>query len=140
ANYRVVRAQPALKGARAAFEIMAEESLDAAYEQTAADPRLSQTLLVTTGAFGVPEITAEISYARRAGRPRDIAAQDRTTVLVSQQGFVHFDSDERFEIGIPIESREFELTGLAAAGRITRAQLHASDVANAIATPLKHHE
>lgn len=141
ASYRVVRAQPAAKGARAAFDVIPEETLNAVYEQAAGDPRLSHSITVAVGSFAIPEITAEIAYARRAGRPRDIPAQNNTTVVVERHSLVHFDTNERFELGIPIEGRDFELFGVGVgAERITPADLRAAAVTNALNTPGLHHE
>jgi len=140
-SFRVLRAQPARRGARPAFDVLAEESLAAVYEGTGGDPRVTHTVTIETDAFGLPRLAAEIAYARRAGSPREVAAQGETTVLVHETDLVHLDTDERFELGVPVAARDFELTGLAAtAGRITPEDLRGTDVSDALAAPVAHHE
>ncbi|HEX6099236.1 MAG TPA: SpvB/TcaC N-terminal domain-containing protein [Thermoanaerobaculia bacterium] len=139
-SYRIVRAQPATKQAQAAFDVLPEETLEAVYEQAAGDPRVTQTLAVDVDAYGVPRRDAEVSYARRVGQPRDVAEQNDTTVLVHDHNLVHFDTNDRFELGVPVEGRTYELTGVAYTGRITRAALRDTAVTNALAAPKKHHE
>lgn len=141
ASFRLRRVQPAWKSGRSAFEVLPEETLEAVYEQTPGDPRVSQTVTIDVDEFGIPVVSAEIAHARRTGQPRDIEAQGNTTVLVNQNQLVHFNNNNRFELGVPIEAREFELTGLVpASGRITRAELRSAAVSNALAAPLLHHE
>lgn len=141
-GYRVRRLQPPRRGNRAAFSVVTEESLSAQYEQLAADPRVTHEMTVDIDAYGFVLADAEIGYPRRTGVPRDAAAQDETQVVMHRHAFVHFDTDDRFELGIPTDTREYEILGVAAGadGRITRARLRQTDVATALAAPLHHHQ
>ncbi|MGH7730641.1 MAG: SpvB/TcaC N-terminal domain-containing protein, partial [Candidatus Eiseniibacteriota bacterium] len=140
---RVRRQQPARGGDPATFSTLAEEALTAIYEQSPGDPRISQYIVLEADELDdVPLRQAEIAYLRRAGVPRDVAAQDELRVLVHDYERLHFDAPSRNERGIPLGGRDLELLGLAPgpAGRFTRARLLEADVAAALAEPRAHHE
>ena len=137
---RVRKLQAASGATRAAFATVPEESLIATYEQEAGDPRLDGRLVIAVDDHQQISREARVAYARRAGRPRDVAAQERPIVTVREHVLLHFDDAARFELGIPIEGRDLELAGLAPdmTGRISCDRLRAPDVTAALASPLTH--
>lgn len=137
---RVRKAQPGADSTAAAFVVTPEESLVATYEQTANDPRLVGQVVVAVDDFGHVRRDATISYPRRSGQPADLAAQSLLHVIVSDHEMVHAEDDDRFELGIPTQERDYELRGLLVAGRIGRDQLRAPDVTAALSAPHRHDE
>ena len=110
------------------------------YEQAPGDPRVNHHVIVETDNFERPVRDAAIGYARRDGRPRDIAAQDRCLVAVHDHDQLNIDERDRFELGIPIEGKSYELVGIrpGKTGLFTREQLRAQPVAAALAMPGPH--
>jgi RHS repeat-associated protein len=135
------RAQPALGGGRAAFSAVPVETVTATYEQVANDPRVTHHLAIEADALDRPIRSADVAYPRRPDRPRDSAAQDRQSVVVTDVGIADRDESSRFELGIPISSRRCELVGLRPGpeGRLTREQLRSAAVAAALTSPGPHH-
>jgi RHS repeat-associated protein len=142
AGYRVRRVQPASGSARAAWSVIPAEELVAAYEQEPNDPRTVHRVTLETDTYDQIGREADIAYARRAGRPRDVPAQGQTRVFVHDHNVVNLDTPNRFEIGIPVESKDYEVSGVAlpAAGLATRDRLRATDIVGMLAAPRPHHE
>jgi RHS repeat-associated protein len=141
-GYRVRLAQPTTRSARAAWSVILAEELVAAYEHEPRDPRLAHRVTLETDAYGQVVREAEAAYARRAGRPRDVTAQGQTSVLVHDYGLVNIDTPNRFELGVPVEGKDYELLGVVAHANelITRERLRASDIAGVLNAPRPHHE
>lgn len=136
---RIRKRQPRFGMARAAFAVLPEETLTTTYEQTAGDPRVQAQVAVAIDDRDQLVREATIAYPRRPGRPRDIAAQGETAIIVHDHRLMHVDVDERFELGVPVEARTYELAGLGG-GWISPDRLRAADVAAALAVPRLHHQ
>ncbi|MGN6109657.1 MAG: SpvB/TcaC N-terminal domain-containing protein, partial [Kofleriaceae bacterium] len=137
---RVRQVQPAHRAYAAGFSVVEHESITATYDQVAGDPRVEGRIIVATDELDQPTCDAAIAYARRAGRPREADAQDRTSITIHDFTLRNFDLPERFELGVPLESRDLELSLPAAdLARVTRERLRAPDVAAALAAPAPHH-
>jgi RHS repeat-associated protein len=122
--------------ARPVFGVVPSEQLVATYEGVADDPRVTHQVVVAHDGWGTPTRTAEIAYARR-GDAED-PAQERTWITITDGVVVSIDTTTQFVIGAPIESRRFELVGLApVAGRIAPAALSATAVSDALAAPAR---
>ncbi len=141
-GFRVRRAQPAFGRARDAWSATSAEDLVATYEQSAGDPRISHQLTIETDGFGHVVREADVAYARRDGRRRDVTAQGETRVLVHDHHLVNFDEPGRFELGIAVEGKDFELLGLdiPPGSIVTRDRLRESALTNALASPRPHNE
>jgi RHS repeat-associated protein len=142
AGYRVVRSQPVRAGAPAAWSVIPAEELVAVYEQEAGDPRLVHRITVETDIYGQVVRQADVAYARRAGRPRDVAVQGESNLLVHDFRLVNIDEPCRFELGVPVEGKDYELFGVAPRDGtlVTRDRLRGADVVAALAVPHPHHE
>jgi RHS repeat-associated protein len=138
---RLRRTQPARGDAEAAFSVAKLEDATWAYEQAPGDPRVRHHIVVETDDFDLPVRDAEVGYARREGRPRDVAAQARHFIAIHDHGLVNFDDPDRFELGIPVEGKSYELVGLRPelSGLYTREQLREPTVVGALAAPDPHH-
>jgi RHS repeat-associated protein len=141
-GYRVRAAQPAFRHVRAAWSVVPAEEMVATYEQEPNDPRVVHRITVENDLYDQVVREADVAYARRAGRPRDVPAQGETSVLVHDHGVVNVDAPDRFELGIPVEDKNYELLGVA--GRtgepITRDRLRLPDIVRVLAAPRPHHE
>ena len=141
-SWRVRRTQPALDGALAAFAAVLSETLEAAYEQVGGDPRVVHRLTLDTDEYDQIVREAEVAYPRRAGHALDAPAQGQLLARIHQHALVNVDGNERFELGLDIDDRDFELLGVVPGqGQLlTHERLSAADVASALAHPYHHHE
>lgn len=141
ASFRLRRLQPAHGGSPAAFSVVKLEDATWTYEQEAGDPRIGQQVLVETDTFDLPMRVATIGYARRGGIARDLVAQGHDSIAVNDHGHLNIDEPGRFELGIPVEDKSYELVGIRpeSIGWYTREQLRSAPVAGALATPGPHH-
>ncbi len=142
AGYRIRQIQPALGSTRPAWSVIPGQELAATYEQEADDPRLTHRITVETDAYDQVVREADVAYARRTGRARDIAAQGSTSVVMHDHGLTNIDEPNRFELGIPVEGKDYELLGLpmTPGSLLTRDHLRASDIVGVLAAPRPHHE
>jgi RHS repeat-associated protein len=137
--YRIRRTQPAHGTSRAGFALLTDETYSAVYEQDPVDPRTAQTLLLAVDAHDQPTREVEISHARRAGRPRDVKAQDALRIVMSERTALAIDENHRFRLAIPLAARDLELAGPRGT-RLTRADFETSELLAAMASPQPHHE
>lgn len=133
-SYGLVSSQPKRGAASAGFTSFVAENLTAVYELESQDPRITHHIAVEVDAYDVVTRSASIAYARREGKPRDIAAQGRHHMTVADRRVLNIDTVSRFELAIDIEGRRFELA-LPPVGRVDRQVLRAAEVAAAIAAP-----
>jgi RHS repeat-associated protein len=123
-TYAIRREQPRADNRHAVFFVHQQESLAYHHERDPADPRLAQTLTLVVDAYGNPTHTATVAYPRRGpGRPPE---QQRMWIRFQETDLIHMDQTlDGYRLGLPFESRQYELTGLPlpAAGRFTPAEL-----------------
>ncbi|SFB62439.1 RHS repeat-associated core domain-containing protein [Cohnella sp. OV330] len=115
-RYEVKLLQPRSGGRPAVFRLVERESLDAAYERIATDPRLSHRLTLRTDAFGNVLRSAAAAYGRRRPDPqlpaKERAIQAATRVTLLQNTFTNeIDRDDAYRIPAAWESRSWELHG-----------------------------
>ncbi|MBL8741759.1 MAG: VCBS repeat-containing protein, partial [Myxococcales bacterium] len=93
----------------AVFHTVERETRTWAYERIATDPRVSQTLALDVDAFGIVTRSAAVAYKRRGSPPQP--EQNVFRCVVTEQDVLHFDNVAAgHRLGVPIESRAFELT------------------------------
>ena len=110
--YRLRKLQPSINDQDASFMFYAGESLDYKYEQQPDDPRVAHNFTLEVDPYGHARRTCSVAYPRRSGAEGTIDAQCRQYATASQQEFIHFDNADRYELGIPTKSKQFELGGL----------------------------
>ncbi|HEY0936899.1 MAG TPA: toxin TcdB middle/N-terminal domain-containing protein, partial [Trebonia sp.] len=120
-RYRVLRLQPAAEPGQdhfaarapwtqwAAFTKHELETVVRDYERDPADPRTSHALTLDVDDHGVVRSSAAVGYRRRTPQ---IPEQQPTPVLWTSQNTVTTDTADALRLGVPIESRIFEITGL----------------------------
>lgn len=142
AGYRIRQVQPSSKEEKAVWSIIPSEQLTATYEQEAGDPRLAHQITLETDAYGQVIREADITYARRPGNPGEVTAQANTRILVYEHLLVNANEQNRFELGIPAEGKDYELLNLPVSrGEIlTQERLLTPAIREALATPSRHDE
>jgi RHS repeat-associated protein len=149
-SYRVRALQPGRRGGNHAgqaagadpsFLFFEAERLDAVYEQDGADPRVAHLATLEVDERGTVLASCALAYPRRAGMPGTSDAQLRLVVTGQRASYVHIDTADRYELGIPVDQQEFELAGLTPgpSGVLGWSQLRA-DVLPAMAAAVRFHE
>ena len=135
-SYRVRRLQPSVQGNAleqpASFLYYRAEGLDDSYEQTNDDPRTTHVLALDVDAHGIVRQQCEVAYPRRAGKPIEAPAQQKLLITVATSTLVDVDQPDRYEPGIVVERRQFEIAGLTPAP----ARVFSWDVLRAALPPL----
>jgi len=109
-NYELKQLQPVESNRHAVFFAHARQSLDYHYERNPADPRISHALTLAVDHFGNVTQSAAIVYPRRTPAYDE---QARLLCTYSQNDFIHHADVETFyRIGVPYQSRSYEITGL----------------------------
>ena len=139
--YRLQRLQPSIGDQDPCFTFYPSESLSIDYEQEPQDPRVAHNLTLEVDRYGNACQTCTVGYPRRSTTDDVMEAQQNTLVSASQQTFVNIDLDERYELGIPDESQEFELAALnSESGNLFRYDDLKDRLAIAIAARREFHE
>jgi RHS repeat-associated protein len=138
-GYRLRVLQPAGGAERPAFSKIVRENATWVYEQVAGDPRIVHELVIDTDEFDQPVRDLLIGYARRTTTPPDIDDQSRYHLRVRDTVRIAFDDAQRYEVGIPVEARSYELAGVRPVQEMfTRAQFVDPLVVAALTTPGRH--
>jgi RHS repeat-associated protein len=136
-SYTVQRVQARHEGNEACFSFFASERLVHDYEQQPSDPRVVHQMVFELDAAGNVARDCNAAYARRATVAAACEAQTRPVVTAHRRRFANLDTPGCYELGIPVETEEFEVVGIAGSG--TWAQMRA-DLEAALAAPLDHHQ
>src|SRR5262249_734528 len=104
-RHRLRRLQPAQSAAPAVFFTTGFDQATWNSEQAPGDPRTSHAIVLALDPYEQPLREATIGYARRAGRPRDVAAQERHAIELRDCRIINFDEPDRYELGVFIEGR-----------------------------------
>jgi RHS repeat-associated protein len=138
-SYRLRRLQAAQPGVRASFTFHLREQITSDYEQRLDDPRVAHDLQLDVDRFGNVSLECTVAYPRRSTIPTTADAQQRLLIVASANRFANVEEMGRYEVGIPVESREFEVNGLAVG---TSGLIEAGDAVGtlsaATADPLAH--
>ena len=137
-GYLVRRLQPAAGGRDPAVDQFLAERLLTVHEGDAGDPRVTHELVLDVSSFGTTKLECSIAYPRRG--QLETPAQGRMIATVRQVGLLDVDEPDRYDPGVEIERREFELTGIDVGTREVFGydELSAA-VRAAIADPLPFH-
>lgn len=116
-NYRLRLIQPRGSGQYSVVAVDPGETLTIYTEQRDDDPRLAHTVTLAVDEWGEVRRTAQISYPRRGASLPD--EQARLHVMVSERDVVHdVNANDRWRVGISVESRDYEFGGLSPHGSI----------------------
>lgn len=112
ARFSVRLVQPAQDGERPCLVVLPLEELSYTYEQEPADPRIAHAFTVAIDDHGHATRIAKIAYPRRATATAETDAQHALRIEVAETSFVHREDARRRLLGLPLETRRFEVTGL----------------------------
>ncbi|WP_437649290.1 SpvB/TcaC N-terminal domain-containing protein [Sorangium sp. So ce362] len=112
-SYSIQRLQPAVGDAHGVFFAHARETLEQHYERDASDPRITHTLTLEVDRQGVVKRSAQIGYRRRVAKTAFLdQAQGKATLTEHEVAHLIPSGDGAYRIGVPLESRTYELHGL----------------------------
>lgn len=112
--YEVRRLQPAAAGTKhGVYFAHPREVVDYHYERNASDPRVQHAFTLEVDDFGTVLKAAAVGYPRR-GSPT-YTEQTKLWITLAENDVVHTaDQDTWYRLGVPVEARSYELTGLTA--------------------------
>jgi RHS repeat-associated protein len=109
-NYEVRCEQPLGGNRYAVFYAHAREAVDFQYERDPHDPRLNHRLTLVVDNFGAVTKSAAVAYPRRTPVFKE---QRITLITVNELDVVNRpDESDWFRVGVPVETRAYELTYL----------------------------
>ena len=112
--YKLTRLQPRKDGQHAVFYSYQCEALNYHYERHPDDPRLSHALTLEVDEFGNVVKSAAIAYPRRVPA---FPEQEKTLITYTEADVINRPGAEDFyRIGLPHETRTYELTGVPNVG------------------------
>ena len=110
-SHTIKRLQSGAPGADAVFQIIPEQSITIASERNLEDPRISHAITLKTDAYGHPTDEVAIDYPRRATSV--VPEQGEVKAVYTHSDFAHIDdSTETRWLGVPFQSRSYEVNGL----------------------------
>ncbi|XYH97109.1 toxin TcdB middle/N-terminal domain-containing protein [Sorangium sp. So ce1128] len=143
-SFAVRRVEPARSPSPGVFLVVPREAISLVYERLEdaegrLDPRVTQEFMLEVDAFGAVRKSATVAYPRRrVPSDPDLAAQGRLLATLVENDVVHLDSTpEGYRLGIPIETRTFELQGLVAPREGLSFEAMSRAAAGADASPVK---
>ncbi|MFO7863501.1 MAG: SpvB/TcaC N-terminal domain-containing protein, partial [Salinivirgaceae bacterium] len=112
-NYQLKLLQPKGNNKHAVWLKTEGEALSYHYERDTNDPRIQHSLTLETDSFGNATKSAQVAYSRR--NTSTIDGQNNTLVQYSETTFINeIDvNNNKYFIGVPYETRQLEVTGLA---------------------------
>lgn len=124
-TYHVRRVQGRAENRHAVFLVHPEQALTYHYERDPADPRTTQQVTLDVDTFGNVTRSAALAHPRRgAGHPQE---QRRLLVTCEEADFINVVNRREFQrLGVPSESRTYEVTGLETATILSAPQLRAA--------------
>ncbi|MCU7808864.1 MAG: hypothetical protein KZQ73_13490, partial [Candidatus Thiodiazotropha sp. (ex Semelilucina semeliformis)] len=143
--YRVRRLQPEIvsstKRLKPVLYVYQSESLSHDYEQQPTDPRISHHLSLSVDEYGYIRRDCDINYPRSSTISPDTPLQQAFHLSCSQVNLIHLDEKGRYQLGIPIEERAYEIRHLTTTGdRIFGYEEILTGIDTALTTPLAFHE
>ena len=137
----VRRLQPADGTRSAVFALLQTDILSHEYEETPADPRVKHDMVLETDPYGCVTLRSSFAYPRRPIGPAVRAEQLTLPAQLVETAYTQADSADRFEVGIEVEEKRYDLTGLApgANGIVPRGTL-LGQAAATLAGALELHE
>ena len=114
--HEVVLRQTPQRGRWASFSGHQTQAITWNYEEDGADPRINHNLTVEVDALGQVLVDCDVAYPRAPSRVVSGTGQDALVVSASTSIYVSEETDARHQLAIPIETKHFNITGVAPAG------------------------
>ena len=116
-SYEIRPLQPQVGAARAVFFVHPREAIEVHYERDPSDPRITHALTLEVDDHGAVVRSAAVGYPRRAAKAV-FAEQKTVAITLTEAAVVHHVpvmASGWYRLGVPIEARTYELTGLVPA-------------------------
>ena len=113
-SYEIRRIQPQMGSAYAVFFVHPREAIEYHYERNPSDPRMTHALTLEVDEYGAARRSAAVGYPRRAAKVV-YDEQKKVTLTLTEADVVHHAPEMAsgwYRLGMPIEGRAYELTGL----------------------------
>jgi len=135
-KYHIEPKQPRVDNHHAVFYVCDCESLAYHYERNPNDPRISQEITLEIDEYGNLLKSAAIVYPRR---DPEYDEQKPLLITYNQADFINKDdSTDFYRIGVPYETRSYEITGIRQTGsEILQKQDVKNDIFNATEIPFE---
>jgi RHS repeat-associated protein len=120
-RYAVRRIQPVSDNRHAVVLAHALESIDYHYERNPQDPRIGHQMTLAVDAFGQVTKSVAVGYPRRAvpPAPPNLSEQGQLFIAYSESDLINKpDEANYYRLGVPAESRSYEVTGLTPANGV----------------------
>jgi len=119
-SYQMRLVQPRGPNHNASFFSHASEAIDYHYEREMTDPRISHALTLEVDEFGNVTKSAAVGYGRRRPdpdlNPDERTRQTQTLITYTETSVINKPNEVNwYRIGVPVEVRTFEITGLTPA-------------------------
>jgi RHS repeat-associated protein len=115
--YEVLLLQPRLKQRYAGFWSFESETVSAHYERNPSDPRIIHNMNLGVDNFGNITDSVSIAYPRRPQLSPLPAQQTQLLLTYTKNVFANVtDQPTWYRVGVPVETRSFELTGASGTG------------------------
>ncbi|MBF2050573.1 MAG: toxin [Elainella sp. C42_A2020_010] len=117
-NYQICWLQPRQDQQYAVFFVHPSEAISYAYDRNPDDPRVGHQLTLEVDGFGTVRKSAAVAYPRRSAalpeHSRVQNAQSQTYITYTEVDVIHrSDSPTFYRIGVPVETRMYEITSLS---------------------------
>ena len=109
-TYRLRMIQPAAGEKDASFFAYSADAIQVTLEQQTGDPRVQHQLTLDVDAYGNVLRQCSVSYPRRRAA---FDAQAKPIVIAKDTVFSAHDLPDELQLGVAVETQEFEITGLA---------------------------
>ena len=116
-NFSVRQIQPHENNTFAVYLVHPNESFSVQYERNPEDPRMSHSIVLETDHYGVGLKSAQIAYPRRGTATNLYPEQQQLHIVCQENKVVHKDDESDFYLlGVPVEQKTYEVTGIAPIG------------------------
>jgi RHS repeat-associated protein len=113
-SYEIRKLQPRADSASAVFFVHPREAIEYHYERNPSDPRITHALTLEVDEYGAARRSAAVGYPRRAAKVV-YDEQKKVTITLTEADVVHHAPEMAsgwYRVGVPVEARAYELTGL----------------------------
>jgi len=111
-THTIRRLQPSTDKDDACFTFHMSEILTHEYDRQPEDPRITHQLVLDVDPYGNTGSACSIAYPRRSTISDRALAQQLYYISASCNEYINIDETDRYEVGLPFQNREFELSDI----------------------------
>ncbi len=106
-NYIIRKLQPKRKEQDPCFTVFQREGLEINFEEDPSDPKITHNFNLEVDTYGIPKKQASVTYPRIYRFAK--TEQQVFHLNAVHTSVAHFDTRDRYEIGVPLESQSFKI-------------------------------